>query len=63
MKRRLTFLRGVADEIAAGVSFYESQSSGLGRRFRNEVALMLRKIEERPLAYPKTAGLDVRKLS
>jgi plasmid stabilization system protein ParE len=61
MKHRLSLRRAAVQDIAEGMDFYDAEQAGLGERFRDEVAQLLRRIEANPQLYPRAERTPFRK--
>jgi hypothetical protein len=61
MKYTLSLRSPAVDDIDAGAAFYDAEQLGLGDRFRNEVATVLRSVESNPNLYPWAGEGKMRK--
>jgi hypothetical protein len=47
----------VAQELRDAIATYDQQHPGRGERFEAEMLAVLRRIQDSPLSFPRTAGL------
>ncbi len=53
---KIEFLKDAERELFEAVEWYESKESGLGKRFRNEVAHVLDRIIQDPMLWRERTG-------
>jgi toxin ParE1/3/4 len=61
MKYHLSVREAAEQDMNVAHDFYDAEQEGLGDRFHNEVAEMLRRIEQNPELYPMAGVADCRK--
>ncbi len=61
MKYQLSLRRDAEREALAAHDYYEAQEPGLGRRFHDEMGILLGRIQENPYLYPISEKSPYRK--